>query len=204
MYTIKTIPLGYLDTNCYILISGNEAAVIDPAESPDIITKACSLMEAEIKYVILTHGHYDHMGAAESLKEGGAELICHKEEEDVLNNPKKNLSEIFGQKPIFVTPTRTVTDGEHIILGDISLKVLHTPGHTKGSMSLYFDDNLFSGDALFERSIGRTDFPTGSTSTLIKSIKEKLFTLPENTVVYPGHGDSTTIGTEKRENFYVR
>ena len=179
--------------------------VIDPADSVYIILNALENIEAELQYIILTHGHFDHMGAAEALREEtGAEIICHEKEAAALNNPDTNLSMPFSGRAMYVTCDKTVSQGDIITFGESSLKVIHTPGHTVGGISLLGDGVVFSGDTLFYRSIGRTDFPGGDYGVLEKSIKEKLYTLPGNTVVYSGHGIDTTIGEEKNGNYYIR
>ena len=200
---IKTLPLGELETNCYIAVSGGEAAVIDPgADAGQILNTA---ENAEIKYIILTHAHFDHMGAAAELAEkSGAKLICSVADSLALSDSSVNLSGDFmpGLKP--PQADIMVREGDEIRFGDTVLRVIETPGHTIGGICLYGEGTLFSGDTLFRRSVGRCDFPTGNGAALVNSIKEKLFVLPNGTVVYPGHGLPTTIGEEKRENPYVR
>ncbi len=200
---IKALSLGELETNCYVVTSDNTAVIIDPAGNAEHILKTAG--KADIKYIILTHAHFDHMGAAAELKEKtGAELICSLKESPALNDGHLNLSEAFMPCLKTVTADILAREGDEITFGKSKLKVIETPGHTFGSISLYGEGVLFSGDTLFRRSVGRCDFPTGSAGALINSIKEKLFTLPEETVVYTGHGPSTTIGEEKAENPYVR
>ena len=200
---IKILPLGELETNCYVLISGNEAVVIDPAENAERIIAAAG--EWKIKYIVLTHAHFDHMGAAAELKEKtGAELICSVNEEAALSDGYLNLSEVFMSFLKPVAADILVREGDEISFGESKLKVIETPGHTFGSISLYGEGVLFSGDTLFRRSVGRVDFPTGNAQALINSVKEKLFKFSDNTVCYTGHGPSTTIGEEKAENPYVR
>ena len=204
---IKSLCLGALQTNCYIVAdeTTKKAVVIDPADSVYIILSALEQLGAELQYIILTHGHFDHMGAAETLRaETGAEIICHEKEAAVISDPDTNLSMPFSGKAMCVSCDKTVTEEDLITFGESSLKVIHTPGHTVGGISLLGDGVVFSGDTLFYRSIGRTDFPGGNYGVLEKSIKEKLYTLPGNTVVYSGHGIDTTIGEEKNGNYYIR
>lgn len=204
MFSIETFVLGALETNCYVVYSENEAVIIDPAQNARKLINFCREKGLTIKYIVLTHGHFDHMGAAEELRETGALIVCHTLEKEALKNPGINLSGGFGFGEMRIDADILVSENEEISFGNTALKVLHTPGHTVGSMSLYAPGVVFTGDALFEGSIGRTDFPGGSFNTLISSIKEKLFSLPDETKVFPGHGGPTTIGTEKRYNFYVR
>ena len=158
-----------------------------------------------IKAILLTHGHYDHIIMADALKIlTGANIYCHEAEKQVLENPNINLS-TYTAKNITVYANKFFCDGDTFNFGNNTLKILHTPGHTLGSVC-YLDEHngfLFSGDTLFKHSIGRTDFPQGNHPLLIESIKSKLLTLPEKTIVYPGHGQSTTIGEEKMNNPFL-
>ena len=159
-----------------------------------------------VKGILLTHGHYDHITAIDEMRVlTSAEVCSHEAEKDVLENPNLNLSVNMGMK-LSVTPENFFVDGDGFQVGDIKLKLLHTPGHTPGGVC-YFDEkngNLFSGDTLFQESIGRSDFPLGNHQELLGSIMKKLMTLPDNTKVYPGHGPSTTVGHEKQNNPFLR
>lgn len=203
---IKKLPLGPLETNCYIVYSNGEGVVIDPAANAGLIINTVSVLGIKIKYIVLTHAHFDHMGAAEDLLIVlGARLVCHEKESGGLLSTQLNLSDMFDpENPITLKPDILVREGDFIEFGGTSLKVIATPGHTVGGISLQTDGAVFSGDTLFCGSVGRSDFPGGDPYVLNQSIKEKLFTLPDETAVYPGHGNSTTIEIEKRENFYVR
>ena len=154
---------------------------------------------------MLTHGHIDHIAGVKELKEYSNALVyaCDKEA-DLLSDMRDNLSIMFGT-PLKVEADELLQDGKEYMLGDISFQMISTPGHTIGSCTYYFKeaDILISGDTLFEQSVGRTDFPTGSMGVLLHSIKHKLFTLPEKTICYPGHGGTTTIGWEKDNNPFV-
>jgi len=204
---VKRLVLGPLSTNCYVAMceKTHDAIVIDPADNGEAILNTLKSLGAVLRFVVLTHCHFDHAGAAAMLCEKeGASLVCHEKESGSLSSPAINLSGRFGFPEIILYPDKTVTEGDQITFGDTSLKVISTPGHTVGGMCLYGENVLFSGDTLFAGSIGRTDFPGGSFETIESSIREKLYVLPEETAVYSGHGEPTTIGREKRENMYVR
>ena len=159
-----------------------------------------------VEVILLTHGHFDHIGGAAELKKAsGAKVYALTEEKKICRTPELNLS---AQMPPVVTieADEWLTDGQTVETAGISFQVIATPGHTVGGCCYYCKEGgfLFSGDTLFEESVGRTDFPTGSMSSLVRSVKEKLFVLPEDTNVYPGHGDITTIGREKQYNPYCQ
>lgn len=214
---IETLIVGPLDVGCYILVNeNNEAVIIDPGGDADEIIKLIKGHKLQPRYLINTHGHGDHIGANKELKALFPELkICiHEGDKEALTNPFKNLSALGGFQSkdyILRSPPADVTlkEGDRITLGKIGLEVLHTPGHTPGGICLLSrsEDNkpdvLFSGDSLFQGSIGRTDFPGGNQQDLVKSLREKVLTLKEDTIVYPGHGPSTTIGYEKANNPYL-
>lgn len=202
---IKCLTLGALATNCYIAMdeTTKEAIVIDPAANPEIIKNTLHSMGAVLRFVVLTHCHFDHIGGAEALLSETIPLICLDKESGSLSSPVINLSESFGSEKILLYADKTVSDGNQITFGNTGLEVIATPGHTVGGMCLYGENTLFSGDTLFCGSIGRTDFPGGSFEAISESIHNRLFCLPDNTAVYPGHGGMTTIGREKRENMYV-
>lgn len=199
---ITKISVGDLQVNCYIVSKGNDAVVIDAGDQYEKIIKAAN--GKNIKAVLLTHGHFDHTGAVKELQENGAKVYISKEEEYMLCDSYACLSAPFGFPFNEITADFTFSDGDILDIAGISFKVILTPGHTSGSACFLVDDILFSGDTLFYHSVGRTDFPGGDFEVISKSIKEKLFNLPENTKVYAGHGEDTTIADEKQFNPFVR
>ena len=189
-------------TNCYIVEDEEtkETMVIDPGGEPDKIIEMLDIIEAKVKYIYLTHCHSDHIGAVATVKEKkGGKVLIHRDDADGLDNEDINLSETIDMGHIELEPDSRVEDWDLIHVGKIEFKVLHTPGHTQGSSSLYCKKEglLFSGDTLFRGTWGRTDLPTSSFEAIMKSITEKLMVLPDETVVYPGHGKSTLIMDEK-------
>lgn len=188
--------------NTYILISENEVAVIDPGINAEEITDICG---KNIKYIILTHCHYDHIEGLKALKEmTGAEIVFSKKASANLNNPDVNLSGFVYGRNIGTVPDITVADNDILKLGNEKILCIETPGHTSCGMCYLIGDNLFSGDTLFNDSIGRTDLPTGNYKILEKAIKNKIYTLPENVKIYPGHGEETLVEKEKKYNSFIR
>ncbi len=208
---VKTIPVGPLETNCYLVIDSEtkDAVLIDPGAEADELLSILDDEKVALRGVLLTHGHGDHIGAVgKIISEKNVPLWIHSDDAVMLTDSEKNLSAMLG---LFITtdhPYNDLVDDETINFGSIQIKVLHTPGHTRGGVSLYIPNEnnpiLLSGDTLFKGDVGRCDLPGGSWETLRKSILEKLYVLPDNTVVYPGHGDSSTIGNEKITNNYVK
>lgn len=204
---LKVIVSPEMGENCYFVIDedNNDAIVIDPGDQGD---KLCQIVDKEnlnIKAICLTHCHFDHCGAAKRLKNHtSAPIIIGEGEDIVAKSTSYNLSAMFGN-PFTIEYDRILSDGDTFKFGNIEFKVISTPGHTPGGCSFYFEREgvLFSGDTLFYMSVGRTDFPGGDSSKLVASIKEKLFKLPEDTVVYCGHGQQTSIGFEMDNNMFV-
>lgn len=205
---IASAMVGSIGTNCYFLINEDckEGLVFDPGDEAEKISQFARQEGWKISAIFLTHGHADHMGGAARLRDlTGAKIYALDEEEEMLLDAKKNLSVFILRKAITLDADVFLHDGEEIELSGIKLKVLHTPGHTPGGCSFYCEEAgaVFSGDTLFAESVGRTDFPGGSMSQIVHSIKERLLTLPDETVVYPGHGETTTIEHEKKYNPFI-
>ncbi|UCH89905.1 MAG: MBL fold metallo-hydrolase [Thermoplasmata archaeon] len=203
---LQTMVVGPLQTNCFLLGCEKErvAIIIDPGGNADDILKVIEKHELELKIIIATHAHFDHLGAvAKLMKESEAKLYVHKADWATLERAERSAAS-WGmrveQPPV---PDFEMEEGDEITAGTITLKVLHTPGHSPGGISLSMPGRVFAGDTLFYRSIGRTDFPGGDFDTLINSIKTKLFTLPDDTIVHTGHGPDTRIGDEKKHNPFI-
>ena len=208
---VKTLSVGLLETCCYVIAdrASGEGAVIDPGGDPEQIVEAAQAFQ--IRYVINTHAHFDHtMGnkavidALAGRQERAPELVAHPQAGLLLAGD--GGASLFGLRMTpSPRPDRLVSDGDLLSLGSLSLQVLHTPGHSAGSISLYCASEgiVFVGDVLFRRGVGRADLPGGNWQVLIESIRDRLFTLPDETVVYPGHGPPTTIGEERRSNPYL-
>ena len=203
---IVRLTLGALSTNCYIVYDNEtkEAAVFDPSENGSLILKRLEELKLNLKYIVITHSHCDHIGALDELKISTDAKVCVGiNDKDALNDSYLSLCVHFGQRAPESNVDIIIKDGDKLTLGKNELMFIHTPGHTKGGICAYWKDNLISGDTLFLESVGRSDFPGGSMTELVTSIKNKLFVLPDDTKVYPGHGDSTTIGHEKMNNPFI-
>lgn len=194
-------------TNTWLLWdeASRQGFLIDPAAPSEELLRRIEELRLRIPLIINTHGHGDHIGGNDWFKTAlGAQVLIHPADAALLTDNRRNFSEYLCQ-PLDLAPADSLAeDGQVLKLGDHEVQVLHTPGHTPGCICLWVDKFLFSGDTLFEQSIGRTDFPGGSHAQIISSIKTKLFTLPDDTVVFPGHGPRTSIGLEKSNNPFVR
>ena len=188
------------ETNCYIVQDEKtkEAIIIDPGGSVDKISEMLDTLKAKVKYILLTHCHGDHIAGVEKIKQKyGGKVLISIEDEPGLKNPNINLADYVGLGTVTLEADSRLNDNDLIHVGDIEFQVIHTPGHTKGGICLYLEKEkmLFSGDTLFRGTWGRTDLPTGSFESIIKSITERLMPLPEDTIVYPGH---RKINNDKR------
>lgn len=204
---VISLCVGAVGTNCYLAASREtqEAAIIDPGDEADRIDQALIKHGYHPTAILLTHGHFDHVLAAKTLAERyGLEIYAHEIEKETLESPELNAGGMIGLHTAF-SATRFVKEGDAIETAGFSFQVLLTPGHTPGGVCYYLRNEgaLFSGDTLFAGSVGRTDFPRGSMRDLLTAIQTKLLPLPEETIVYPGHMETTTIGQEKRYNMYL-
>lgn len=199
--------LGMVQTNCYCIYNEGEenALIVDPGADGDMIIEKLDGKGLKVKAVLLTHAHFDHIGGVEALvKKYGCKVYACEDEKDIVCSGDLNLSATFGERMVLGDVTY-LPDGYEINEGSLKCRLIATPGHTKGSCCYYFESEgiLFTGDTLFCGSVGRTDFPTGSASTLVRSIREKLLILPDGTACFPGHGESTSIGTERAVNPFI-
>ncbi len=208
MLTFQKYSLGALQTNAYVVVNSERtnAIVIDPGTADGALMRKLDGLKVEA--ILLTHAHFDHIGGVDVLrKKYGCPVYIHSAEKDWLTDAGKNGSSRWADvTPPIATdlPEHLLADGQSLELIGETFLVKHTPGHSPGSVSFYVGDLLFAGDALFHRSVGRTDLPGGNQEQLYRSIREKLYVLPEDVLVLPGHGPETTIGDERRENPFVR
>lgn len=203
---VERIPLGVYSANSYILIceKTREAIIIDIGGEPEEIIKKSKDLNFKINCIILTHGHGDHIaGVPGLLKNIKCPVLIHEKDEEMILDPDLNLSSLMSMDKISIKPDKLLRDNDIIEVGTLKLKVIHTPGHTKGSISLKTENYILSGDTLFKGSIGRTDLYGGEYNTIIESIKNKLIVYSDDTIILPGHGPETSVGIEKRTNPYI-
>ena len=197
--------VGGLQTNCYILQSDTAAIIIDPGDEPERIIRFVQDIKVKPGQIVATHTHFDHVLGVDAVRAKlNIPFLIHRDDLSLLKSMQSRVRQLMG----FEVPPPPKVDGylkdeESLRVGEETIHVLHTPGHSPGSISLAGDGYVFTGDALFNQSIGRTDLPGGDLKTLIHSITERLFKLDDNTTVYPGHGPETTIGDEKLANPFV-
>ena len=202
---LRCITVGYPPENCYLLLCGQgQAVLVDPGAQADRLYEAVRQSGHTLSWILLTHGHYDHIGAVQRLRElTGARLAVPRDERTLLADAQQNLSAYTMPAPLCITDADLyLGDGDTLEVGDTVLQTLHTPGHTEGSSCYLCGDVLFAGDTLFYGSIGRTDFPGGNVQKMLASL-QRLATLPPETAVYPGHGEATTVGQEVACNPYM-
>ncbi|MGE4357948.1 MAG: MBL fold metallo-hydrolase [Candidatus Omnitrophota bacterium] len=194
---IEKIVVGELETNCYIVYDEitRQALVIDPGGEAGKIRIIMDKKNLNCLFIINTHGHIDHIGAN---NEFNIPIMIHQLDEEFLYNPELNLSAYLGFPFVSRKAEKVFKDGDVIKIADLEFKIIHTPGHTPGSICLKFDNYLFTGDTIFFQGVGRTDFPHSSEEKLFKSIEEKIFTLDSEVKILPGHGPASTVGAEKR------
>lgn len=204
---LETVCVGAMEVNCYILAldSGSAAIIIDPGAEAHKIRRVLEKHKLTPAFIVNTHGHFDHIGADNAF---GVPVYVHKLDAAMLKDASLNLSAVFALAYQVESPINILEDGQVITLGSIELEVAHLPGHTPGGIGLILRKPqggvVFSGDALFHHSVGRSDLAGGDAEALIRGIKEKLFILPDDTKVYPGHGSFSTIGEEKQNNPYLQ
>ena len=204
---VEQYVVGPVQTNCYFAINDDtkEVLVIDPGASADQLAKKIRQEKLTPIAILLTHGHFDHIGAANEVREHyGIKIYASCDEEKLLASPARNLSNAYGMS-LRVTADVLHNDGDILELAGLKIKAIHTPGHTAGGTCYYIesDKTLMSGDTLFAGSVGRTDYPTASSAAMMESLHDKLCKLPDDTDVYPGHGEFTTIGYEKQNNPFM-
>ena len=204
---IVNIPTGMLQANTYLVCDETSRLgfIVDLGGYSKELKNIIEKNDIQIQYIVLTHGHGDHIGGVqEHLKDfPDAKVVCSRAEEKMFLDPELNEAHHFGPEKVSFKPDILVDDGDTLTVGNMTMKFIMTPGHTEGGMCILIDDVLFSGDTLFCRSIGRTDLAGGDFRTIMESIKKKLFLLPDETQVLPGHMGPTTIGFEKENNPFV-
>jgi glyoxylase-like metal-dependent hydrolase (beta-lactamase superfamily II) len=200
---IERFMTGPLETNTYLIAQGTDCLVIDPSSGLEAVLERIAQGGLRPAGICLTHGHFDHILGIETLQQQfpGLAVWVHPAERMLLTNSEYNCAYLMGQDYTYSGPVQELTEGR-VVIGPFSPTVLHIPGHSPGGCAFVFDKHCFSGDALFAGSVGRSDFPGGDGAALIENIRTKLFVLPDETIVYPGHGNRTTIGREKRQNPY--
>jgi len=203
---VRALSVGPMEANCYILEceETRTAMVIDPGSDAARILSVIGEHNLQLKLIVNTHAHVDHIAANSDLREKTSALLCiHSADADMLLDPQKNLSFFIGTPVSSPAPDRLLDDGDILEIGTLRLKVMHTPGHSPGSICLLGDECIFTGDLLFAGGIGRYDFPGSSYAILIDSLR-KVTALDDDLIVYPGHGPTTTIGNERRTNPFLR
>ncbi len=200
---IKTFIEPPIENNNYLIIDeeSKEAALVDCSAYDENILIELKKQGVKLKYILLTHGHFDHIGGLNDLAKD-IEVLMHSGDKEWIEQVNDYLPMIGMPSMEVPKIDRYIEDNEIIKVGNLEIKVIHTPGHTQGGVCFYIDGNLFSGDTIFRESVGRCDLPGGNFSQIVESIENKIFTLPEDTVIYPGHGKTTTVSWEKEHNSY--
>lgn len=203
----ETLAVGPLETNCYVIwdTETHDAAIIDPGGDKQLIVDSIISHGLSVKYILLTHGHFDHVYFADDLsRDYDAEVAMHESDIEQMEQGK-SLAEMFydGSSYVEFLPSQLLTDGDVLHLGESVIEVIHTPGHSQGGICFVTDAGVFCGDTIFAGSIGRADFPGGSHSQLIASIHAKLLSMKDETPLYPGHGPATTVGRERATNPFL-
>lgn len=203
---LERLIVGPLENNCFVVVDEEtrSAIIIDPGDEPDRILDLIKQNNYKVKYIICTHAHFDHIGGLPEIKEElGAEIVIHKDELPIYKNAHKHAESWGFMIDPLPEPDRLVNDNEILSFGKISIKIIHTPGHSPGGICIKLDDVLFTGDTLFKGSVGRTDLPGCDENDLKKSLKKIVSSMPDKVKVLPGHGPYTTIGEEKKFNLFI-
>jgi len=202
---IETLTVGPFETNCYIVIFEKKAVIIDPGFEADRITEILRKKNVKAKYIFYTHAHYDHIGSsAEVKKETNASVIMGEKEKSFFDDPSSVTCSMLQMSSKPAAPDILCREGEEFHIEGCSMKIIETPGHTPGGISIFSENALFTGDCIFMGSIGRTDLPGGDSEELKKTIKKKILSLSDNVKIYPGHGPATSVKREKKDNLYAR
>lgn len=200
---LKRLPTGMFASNCYIVGQNNKGVIIDPGAKKTNILEMVRQENLDIEYIILTHAHIDHIISMDEIREElRAKVLVHQDDSGSLLDPRYNGSKLFGVNKVFRPADILLKDKDIVDAGGLKIEIIHTPGHTPGSICVKIADNLFTGDTLFRMSVGRTDLGLGDYDQLMNSIK-RLMALDDETMVYPGHGTATTIGYERKNNPFV-
>ncbi len=198
---VKTFIEPPIDNNNYLIIDGREAALIDCSAVDDDIRAELETQSAELKYILLTHGHFDHIAGIRPDEK--VQVLMHKADLGWVNNVNKYMPMMGMPEMTVPNIDKYIEDGDIIKLGNSEIKVIHTPGHTQGGVCFYVDGKLFSGDTIFREAVGRCDLEGGDFDQIVESIEQKIFTLPPETVIYPGHGRMTSVEWEKENNRFL-
>lgn len=197
----KRLATGILSSNCYIIGDNGEGAIIDPGAPADEITEAVENLGLKIKYIILTHAHIDHMMSVDKIRHTlGAKVLVHEKDAPSMSNEWYNASYLFGANEKFQDADVCLKDGDILDVGGLQLRIIHTPGHTPGGISIKVGNIVFTGDTLFRMSVGRTDLGNGDAEALMDSLQNRLMKLDDDVIAYPGHGMPTKIGYERQNN----
>ena len=205
MAKIHTLVVGQLQTNCYVIESNGHALIVDPGDESERILRFIKDLKATPTHVVATHTHFDHVLGVDGVRKATkTQFLIHPDDLPMLQSMQSRVRQFMGfEVPPPPKVDGYIKDGDLLRVGDETVRVIHTPGHSPGSISLSGKDYVLTGDALFNQSIGRTDLPGGDLETLVHSIRDRLFNMDDETIVYPGHGSETTIGDEKLANPFV-
>jgi len=202
---LKCIPTGMFASNCYVFGDNGEGVIIDPGAGEKDIMDVVEKTGLKIKYIILTHGHLDHICTVDKVRDKtGAKVLVHESDAAALTDSRLNGSAAFGMAVAYGSADEYLKDGDILDVGGLKLEIIHTPGHTSGGICVKVGNSIFTGDTLFRLSIGRTDLGDGDYGLIINSIKNRLMTLEDDTIVYSGHGTSSTIGYERKHNPFIK